>query len=113
MSHDLYFAHQRTVQRIHGIVVRYRLALIGPPVTVVHSDLDPALPEHSIRVRAGDAELLVDSADWIERREELDAHVLTWLLEHVDLHAARPRPAARRYDEVWMQAWREANPGRR
>ena len=113
MSHELYFAHQRTVQTIHGIVVRYRLALIGPRIDVAHAELDPTLPEHSIRVRVGDAELLIDSADWVGGRDELDAYVLAWFLEHVDLRAARPRPAARRYDEVWMRAWREANPGRR
>lgn len=112
-GHELYFAHQRAVQAIHGITVRYRLALVGPCIDVAHAELDPALPANSIRVRAGDAELLIDSADWIGRRAELDAHVLSWLLEHVDLRAARPRPAARRYDEVWMRAWRDANPGRR
>ncbi|TDP76371.1 hypothetical protein DEU31_3079 [Brachybacterium sp. AG952] len=112
-GHELYFAHQRAVQTVHGIAIRYRLALIGPRVDVAHSELDPTLPEHSIRVRAGGAELLIDSADWVGRRAELDAHVLVWLLEHVDLRAARPRPAARRYDEVWMGAWREANPARR
>lgn len=112
-GHELYFAHQRAVQTIHGVVVRYRLALIGPRIDVAHSELDPALPAHSIRIRAGEAELLIDSADWVGRRAELDAHVLGWLLEHVDLRAARPRPAARRYDEVWIRAWRDANPGRR
>ena len=113
MSHELYFAHQLAVQTVHGIVVRYRLALIGPRVDVAHSELEPTLPEYSIRVRAGGAELLIDSADWVGRRAELDALVLAWLLEHVDLRAARPRPAARRCDEVRMQAWRDANPGRR
>ncbi len=113
MSHELYFAHQRTIKTVHGVVITYRLALIGPTVTVVHSELDPALPPHSVRVRAGVHELLIDSADWIDRRAELDAHVLAWLLEHVDLRTARPRPGARRYDEVWMRAWRDANPGRR
>lgn len=113
MSHELYFGHQHAVQTIHGIAIRYRLALIGPRVDVVHSELDPTLSEHSIRVRAGDAELLIDSADWVGRRTELEEHVLAWLLEHVDLRAARPRPAARRYDDTWMRAWREANPGRR
>ncbi|GAP78486.1 MULTISPECIES: hypothetical protein [Brachybacterium] len=112
-GHELYFAHQRAVQTIHGLVVRYRLAFIGPRIDVAHSELDQSLPEHSIRVRAGDAELLIDSADWVGRRTELEEHALAWLLEHVDLRAARPRPAARRYDEVWMQAWRDANPGRR
>lgn len=109
----LYFAHQKTVQTIHGVTIRYRLALIGPTVTVVHSEIDETLPEHSVRVTTGDAELIVHSASWIDRRDELDAHVLAWLLEHIDLRAARPRPGARRYDEVWMNAWREANPGRR
>ena len=113
MSHELYFAHQRAVQTIHGLAILYRLALIGPRVDVVHSELDQFLPEHSIQVRAGGDELLVDSADWGGRRAELEEHALAWLLEHVDLRAARPRPAARRYDEVWMQAWRDANPGRR
>ena len=47
MSHELYFAHQRAVQTIHGIAIRYRLALIGPRIDVAHSELDPALPEHS------------------------------------------------------------------
>lgn len=112
-GHELYFAHQRAVQTVHGIAIRYRLALIGPRVDVAHSELEPALPEHSIRVRVGGAELLIDSADWVGRRAELEEHVLAWLLEHVDLRAARPRPAARRYDDTWMRAWREANPGRR
>lgn len=102
MSLELYFAHQRAVQTIHGIAIRYRLALIGPRIDVAHSELDPALPEHSIRIRAGDDELLIDSADWVGRRAELDAHDLVWLLEHVDLRAARPRPAALRYEEAWM-----------
>lgn len=113
MSHGLYFAHQRAVQTIHGIAIRYRLALIGPRVDVAHSELDPTLPAHSIRVRTGGDELLIDSADWVERRAGLEEHVLAWLLEHVDLRSARPRPAARRYDETWMRAWREANPDRR
>lgn len=113
MSHEIYFAHQLAVQTVHGIAIRYRLALIGPRVDVAHSELDQSLPEHSIRVRAGDAELLIDSADRVGRRAELEGHVLAWLLEHVDLRAARPRPSARRYDEVWMRAWRDANPGRR
>lgn len=113
VSHGLYFAHQRAVQTIHGIAIRYRLALIGPRIDVAHSELEPTLPEYSIRVRAGDAELTVDSANWVGRRTELEEHVLAWLLAHVDLRAARPRPAARRYDEVWMRAWRDANPGRR
>ncbi|WP_270409868.1 hypothetical protein [Brachybacterium paraconglomeratum] len=113
MSHELYFAHQHAVQTIHGIAIRYRLALIGPRIDVAHSELDPVLPGHSIRVRAGDDELLIDSADWVGRRAELDARVLVWLLEHVDLRAARPRPAVRRYGEASMGAWREANPARR
>lgn len=112
-GHELCFAHQRAVQTVHGYVVRYRLALIGPRIDVVHLELDPALPVHSIRVRTGDVELLVDSADWIARREELDAHVLAWLHKHVDPRAARPRPGARRYGDAWMRAWRDANPGRR
>ncbi|MEU2418599.1 hypothetical protein ABZ546_12520 [Brachybacterium paraconglomeratum] len=112
-GHELYFAHQRAIQVVHGLVISYRIALIGPRIEVVHSELDPALPEHSIRVRAGDDELLIRSAVWVGRRAELDTHVHSWLLEHVDLRAARPRPAARRYDDVWMRAWREANPGRR
>ena len=111
-GHELYFAHQRAIQVVHGLVISYRIALIGPRVDVAHSELEPTLPEHSIRVRVGDAELLIDSADWVGRRAELEEHVLAWLLERVDLRAARPRPAARRYDEVWMQAWRDANPGR-
>jgi len=110
---ELYFAHQKAVQTIHGVTIRYRLALIGPPVTVVHSEIDESLPEHSTRVSTGDAELIVDSRSWIDRRDELDAHVFAWLLEHIDLRAARPRPGARRYDETWMNAWREANPGGR
>lgn len=112
-GYELYFAHQRAIQAVHGVVISYRLALIGPRIDVVHSELDPTLPPHSIRICAGETELLIDSADWIGRRDELDAHVFAWLLEHVDLRAARPRPAARRYDEVWMRAWRDANPGRR
>ena len=112
-GHELYFAHQRAVQTIHGIAIRYRLALIGPRIDVAHSELDQSLPEHSIRVRADEAELLIGSADWAGRRAELDAHVLARLLEHVDLRAARTCPGARRYDEVWMRAWRDANPGRR
>ena len=112
-GHELYFAHQRAIQVVHGLVISYRIALIGPRIEVVHSELDPALPAHSIRIRASGGELLINSAEWIGRRDELDAHVLAWLLEHVDLRAARPRPAARRYDEVWMRSWRDANPGRR
>lgn len=112
-GHELYFAHQRAVQTIHGLAIRYRLALIGPRIDVVHFELDPTLPPHSIRIRAGEAELLIDSASWVGRRAELDKQVLAWLLEHVDLRAARPRPGARRYDETWMRAWRDSNPGRR
>ncbi|MGP5305318.1 hypothetical protein [Brachybacterium alimentarium] len=110
---DLYFAHQKAVQVIHGVTIRYRLALIGPSVIVLHSELDPTLPERSIRITAGDAELIIDSASWIDRREALKAHVLVWMIEHIDLGAARPRPGARRYDTVWMSAWQEANPSRR
>lgn len=43
-GHELYFAHQRAVQTIHGIAVRYRLALIGPRIDVAHSELEPSLP---------------------------------------------------------------------
>lgn len=113
MSYELYFAHQRAVQAVHGVAIGYRLALTGLPVDVVHSELEPALPPHSVRIRTGEHELLIDSADWINRRAELDAHVRAWMLEHIDLRAARPRTAARRYDEQWMSAWRAANPGRR
>lgn len=112
-DYELYFAHQRTIQTVHGVVITYRLALNGPAATVVHSELDQDLPPLSVRIRAGGYELLIDSADWIDRRAELDAHVRAWMLEHIDLRAARPRTAARRYDEQWMQAWRDANPGRR
>ena len=112
-GHELYFAHQRTTQAVHGVVITYRLALNGPAVTVSHSELDPSLPPHSVRVRTGEHELLIDSADWINRRAALDKHVRAWILEHIDLRASRPRTAARRYDEQWMQAWRDANPGRR
>lgn len=72
MSHELYFAHQRAVQSVHGIVVRYRFALIGPRVDVIHAELDPTLPEHPIRVCAGGAELLIWSAEWVGRRAELE-----------------------------------------
>lgn len=64
-GHELYFAHQRAVQTIHGVVVPYQLALIGPWIDVVHSELDPTLPPHSIPVRVVDAELMVDSAEWV------------------------------------------------
>lgn len=113
MTHELYFAHRRTIQAVHGVVIAYRLAHTGPSVTVVHSELEPALPPHSVRVRAGGHELLIDSADWIDRHGDLGAHVRAWMLEHIDLRAARPRTASRRYDEQWMSAWRAANPGRR
>lgn len=101
------------MQTVHGVVITYRLALNGPAVTVVHSEIDPELPPHSVRVRTGEHELLIDSADWINRRAELDAHVRAWMLEHLDLRATRPRTAARRYDEQWMSARRAANPVRR
>jgi hypothetical protein len=110
MSRELCFAHQRAVQAVHGFVISYRLALSGPRIDVIHSELDPALPAHSIRIRACDAELMVDSSDWVGRRDELDADILAWLLEHIDLRAARPRPGARRYDETWMRERRDANP---
>jgi len=51
-GHELCFAHQRAVQTVHGIAIRSRLALVGPRTDVARSELDPALPEHSIRVRA-------------------------------------------------------------
>jgi hypothetical protein len=54
-GHELYFAHQRAVQTIDSVVVRYRLALVGLRIDVVRSELDPALPAHPIRIRAGDA----------------------------------------------------------
>lgn len=111
-GHELYFAHQRAMQTVHGVVIGYRLALNGPAVTVVHSELDGSLPPHSVRVRTGEHELLIDSADWINQRAELDAHVRAWMLEHIDLRAARPRARARRHDVEWMFAWRAANPGR-
>jgi hypothetical protein len=43
------------VQTIDSVVVRYRLALVGLRIDVVRSELDPALPAHPIRIRAGDA----------------------------------------------------------
>lgn len=110
---ELYFAHQKAVQAIHGVTIRYRLALIGPSVVVQHSEIDPTLPERSIRISAGDAELIIDSASWIDRREDLQARALAWMLEHIDLRAARPRPGARRYDAIWMSTWQKANPSRR
>lgn len=113
MSHELYFAHQHAVQTVHRVVITYRLALNGPGITVVHSELDPSLPARSVQIRTGEHELLIDSAGWIGRRAELDAHVRAWMLEHIDLHTARPRTASRRYDEQWISAWRAANPGRR
>lgn len=67
-GHEIYFAHQRTVQTVHGFVITYRLALNGPAVTVVHSELEPSLPAHSARILTGEQDLLIDSADWIYRR---------------------------------------------
>ncbi|WP_232820378.1 hypothetical protein [Brachybacterium sp. YJGR34] len=92
------------------MTIHYQLTLIGPTVTVTHSDIDETLPLHSVRLTAGESELVVVSTEWIDRWGELDEYVLAWLLEHIDLHAARSRPGSRRYDEVWMRAWREANP---
>ena len=105
-DYSVYFAHQRTVQTIHGLAIRYRLALVGPAVAVTHSDLDRTLPEYSVRITTGGDELVVRSADWVDRRGELETYVLAWLLERLDLRAAKPRAGARRYDETWMRAWR-------
>lgn len=112
MTDDLpaFLAHQKIVQIIHGVVIRYRLSLKGPAVSVVHAELDPALPERSVRVTAGEHELLIRSADWADRPNELAGHLQQWMMKHIDLRAAQPRKASRRYDETWMTAWRKANP---
>lgn len=112
-DHTVYFAHQRAVQVVHGIVVRYRLALAGPTVTTTHADLDTTVPERSIRITTDQGELLIRSAEWVDRVDDLPAHVFGWLMAHVDLRTATSRTGARRYDEVWMTAWRQANPGGR
>lgn len=110
---DVYLAHQRAVQLVHGIVIRYRLALDGPTVKTTHSDLDATLPARSILITTDQGELLIRSAEWVDRVDDLAAHVLGWLMAHIDLRAATTRTGARRYDEVWMTAWRQANPGGR
>src|SRR5699024_9056476 len=112
MTDDLpaFFAHQKTVQIVHGVVIRSRLSLKGPAVSVVHTELDPELPERSVRGTAGEHELLLLSADWADRQSERAGYVQQWMMEHIDLRAATPRKAARRYDETWMTAWRAANP---
>lgn len=115
MSSDyaVYFAHQKAVQIVHGLTINYRLALDGPSVTTSESDLDKTLPEHSVRIVTDQGELLMRSAEWVHQDDELRAHVLGWLMAHIDLRAAKVRLGARRYDEVWMTAWRQANPGGR
>lgn len=112
MTDDLsvFLAHQKVVQIIHGVVIRYRLSLNGPVASVVHAELDPELPERSVQVTAGEHELLIHSADWADRQNELAGHIQQWMMEHINLRAAKPRKSSRRYDEVWKTAWREANP---
>lgn len=112
-DYDEYLAHQRVVQVVHGITIRYRLALDGPTVNTTHSDLNTTLPERSIRITTAQAELLIRSVDWVDRLDDFPAHVLGWLMAHLDLRAATTRTGARRYDEVWMTAWRQVNPGGR
>lgn len=112
-DYDEYLAHQRVVQVVHGITIRYCLALDGPTVNTTHSDLNTTLPERSIRITTDQAELLIRSVDWVDRLDDFPAHVLGWLMAHLDLRAATTRTGARRYDEVWMTAWRQANPGGR
>lgn len=74
-------------------------------------DLDATLPERSIGIVTDQGELLICSAEWVDCVDDLSAHVLGWLMAHIDLRAATTRTGARRYDEVWMTAWRQANPG--
>lgn len=112
-DYSTYFAHKATVRSVHGLVIRYRLALDGPTVIASHSDLDGSLPEYSVRIATGQDELLIHSAQWADRQGELKAHVLAWILRRVNLRGARLRRGSRRYDDVWMNAWREANPDRR
>lgn len=115
MSSDyaVYFAHQTAVWAVHGLTIRYSLTLDGPTVTATHSDLDKRLPDWSIHIVTGEEELLIRSAEWVDRIDDLRAHVLGWLVAHIDLRVAKTRPGERRYDEVWMAAWRQANPGSR
>lgn len=112
-EYAVYFAHRKAVQVVHGLVIRYRLDLDGPTVKTAHSDRDTTLPEHSILITTEAGELLIRSAEWVDRLDDLPAHVLGWLMAHIDLRAATTRSGARRYDEVWMTAWRQANPGGR
>lgn len=112
-DHAVYFAHQKAVQAVDGLTISYRLTLDGQIVRTAHSDLDKTLPERSIHIVTGEEELLIRSAEWVGRIDELRAHVLGWLVGHIDLRAAKARSGARRHDEVWMTAWRRANPGGR
>lgn len=110
-DHSVFHTHQAAMRVILGLVGRYRLTIDGPEVEVSHSDIDPGLPACAVRVRAGGEELLMHSAEWVGRTGDLEARVLAWLLEHVDLRGAKLRKA-RRADPVWWEAWRGANPGR-
>ena len=69
MSSDyaVYFAHQTAVWAVHGLTIRYSLTLDGPTVTATHSDLDKRLPDWSIHIVTGEEELLIRSAEWVDR----------------------------------------------
>lgn len=110
---EAFQAHQAAVRTIYGLTIRYRLTLDGQTVEVAHSDIDPTLPTHSVRLLAGGDELLIQSAEWVGPDDGLEARVLSWIIGHIDLRGAQLRPGARRRDPVWVEAWRRANPGGR
>lgn len=107
---DEYHAHTVAMQVVHGATISYRLTLPrAPRVETTHSELDPSLPPGHIAVTAGDHRLVIRSMDWVGREGELDEHVRSWILEHVDLRGVR-LVSVRRRDPRWRAAWRDANP---
>lgn len=109
-GYEAHTTHQAVVQHVHGVVIRYRITIDGPAVELAHSDLVRTMPARTLYLRTEGAELEVRSDEWIGRTDDVSAHVLGWMLGHIDLRGTRVHPGARRYDSEWMDAWRHANP---
>lgn len=103
-------AHQAVLHHCSSVVIRYHIAIDGPVVELAHADLDPSLSTHTVRITTAGTALELRSDEWISRTGDVSAHVLGWMLGHIDLRGTRVRPGARHYDEEWMDAWRRANP---
>jgi len=109
-GHEVYLVHQAVQQHVAGVVIRYGITVDGPEVEWTHSALDDSLPAYSVRVSTGGHELLLRSAEWVGRADEVRPRVFGWLLAHVDLAAAKLQTDSKRLAPEWLLAWRQVHP---